>query len=230
MPVKTNRSHDYEMLYRLRMLGCTVASILILIAFFKFWPLPVESETDPFPYRAGGQELISLEEVQPTRQSQKPPPPPPPIIPMLVPDDIVIENEIQFEDAYLTLEEYGDDQDIFQAEGDANAGSAKAPEIGPRPLKFVEPKFPKAAQRKRVKAEVVIEVMVDEKGRVLDAKIIERILYSDSSKKKKVTVPSLSHGLEESALSAAKRWTFRPALANGLPVQSYYTMTFSFGV
>ena len=75
----------------------------------------------------------------------------------------------------------------------------------------------------------MIEVLVDEKGKVQEAKIVQRYVYSKNKKEKK-SVAILGYGLEESALSAAQRWTFRPARQNGYPVQSYTTLTFSFGV
>ena len=228
MPVFSERTYEKNDGYRLRVLSCTAGAILLLIAIFTFWPLPGEQELEPFPYHTGGQEVIALEDIQPTRQSKKPPPPPPPMIPMVVPDDIFIESEIEIKDAFLTLEEYGTEQDL--AEGtDGEASSAKAPEVGPKPLRFVEPEYTREARRKNVKAEIVIEVLVDEKGKVQEAKIVERYVYSKNSKEKN-TVPSLNYGLEESALSAAQRWTFRPARQNGSPVQSYTTLTFSFGV
>ncbi|MFV1981585.1 MAG: energy transducer TonB [Rhodothermia bacterium] len=37
-------------------------------------------------------------------------------------------------------------------------------------------------------------------------------------------------GVEEAALSAADRWRFRPARHGGRVVQTYYTLTFRFGV
>ena len=229
MPAAPGRKYERNDAYRLRLLYCTVGTIAFLIAIFKLWPLPGTPASSPFPYHTGGQELIALEEVQPTRQSTKPPPPPPPVIPLIVPDDIVIQEEVTFEDSFLKLEEYGDDLDMAMPAPPGGGGTAVAPETAPKPVRFVEPEFPRAAQRKNVKAEVVVEVFVDDKGQVLDAKIVDRFLYSKNNKNKKA-VPDLGYGLEESALSAAQRWTFRPAMQNGLPVKSYHTITFSFGV
>ncbi len=226
MPNPFERTYHKNDGYRLRVLSCGAGSLLLLIFIFKFWPLPGQIEPEPFPYHTEGQELIAMEEVLPTRQSQKPPPPPPPIIPLAVPDDIVIDYEIEVQDVPLILEEYGEESAI--AEGTTGeATAAVAPEVGPKPLRFVEPEYTREARRKKVKAEVVIEVFVDEKGNVQDAKIVERFIYS---KDKKKPVASLGYGLDETALTAAQKWTFRPARQNGAPVQSYTTLTFSFGV
>ena len=226
MPASLHRSHEKNEAYRVRVLACVAGALLFLILIVEFWPLPGAPEPDPFPYNTGGQEIISMEEIQPTRQTAKPPPPPPPVIPAVVPDDIVIENEIEIFDAFLTLEEYGVEDDVAEP-AVGSEGSSKAPEIGPKPLRFVEPEYTREARKKNIRAEVVVEVLVDQKGKVQEAKVVERFLYNKNDKK---LVPSLNYGLEESALSAAQRWTFRPARQNGTPVDSYTTLTFSFGV
>lgn len=222
---KYNRDHQY----RLRLLYCTGASIAFLILIFRFWPLPESLEVDALVFNTAGQELIAIEEVQPTRQANRPPPPPPPVIPLVIPDDVIIEEQFEFEDAFLVLEEYGVDLAEAPPTPPGAAGGSTAPQIAPKPVRFVEPEFTREAQRKKIKAEIVVEVFVDEKGKVQDAKIVDRFLYSKNAKQKKA-VDALGYGLEESALSAAQRWTFRPARQNGLPVQSYHTITFSFGV
>lgn len=230
MPTPAQRDYNQYTAYRLRLLWCTAGAIILLIGIFKFWPMPTEEVAAPVTFHTSGQELIAIEEILPTRQSNKPPPPPPPVIPYVVPDDILIENEMTFEDAFLPLEEYGEDEDAPADPAPAGAsGGAVAPEVGPKPLRFVEPEYTREARRKNVKAEVVVEVLVDTKGRVQTAKIVERFLYSRDAKNK-TTVESLEYGLEESALSAAERWTFRPARQNGQPVESYTMLTFSFGV
>ncbi|MEM8487748.1 MAG: energy transducer TonB [Bacteroidota bacterium] len=223
----THRLHDQNGPYRLRILGSTAGAILLLILIFRFWPLPSDAPPEAFPYHTGGQELISIEEVQPTRQSQKPPPPPPPVIPFVVPDDIVLEQEVEFEEAFLTLEEYGEAESPDQPAPAGNAGASKAPDVAPRAIRLVEAEFPRAAMRKKIKAEVVVEVLVDKKGKVQDTRVVEQYLYGKSGK---ALVTDLGYGLEESARSAAARWMFRPARQNGYPVESYHTITFSFGV
>ena len=214
----------------MRLLIAVVAVELLLIALVHWWPNISFSSSEPIIYDTRGQETIALEEIQPTRQAQKPPPPPPPLIPVVVDDDIIIEEEIELEDQFLVLEEYADN--LFEETKDvvsSGEGQASmAPEVGPKPMRFVEPEFTKAAQRRRIRADVVVEVLVDEKGLVREAKIVERLLYSGSDDTPK-PVPELKYGLEESAITAAKRWMFQPARQDGIPVASYKTITFSFG-
>ena len=229
MPASVDRAHQKSSMYRVRMLLSTVLAQLILIGLVHWWPSFSRSSPDTAIYDTRGQELIAIEEIQPTRQAQKPPPPPPPLIPVEVQDDLIIEEEIEISDQFLTLDEYADE--LFeQQQLSGNVGkSSKAPEVGPKPLRFVEPEYTRAARRKRVRAEVIVEVLVDEKGLVRNAKIVERFLYNGSGEEKEL-VSSLRYGLEESALAAAQRWMFQPARQNGQPVQSYTTLTFSFGV
>ena len=95
-------------------------------------------------------------------------------------------------------------------------------------MRFVEPEWPREARRKRIRADVLVEVLVDEKGLVREAKVVERFLYQGDSDQKE-EVPELKYGLEEAAVAAAKRWMFQPARQDGNPVKSYKTITFSFG-
>ena len=207
-----------------------VAAELVLIAMFRWWPDISLASTDAVIYDTRGQEIIAIEEIQPTRQAQKPPPPPPPLIPILVADDIIIEEEIELDDQFLVLEEYAENlfDDTQEILSSGESQSSKAPEVGPKPMRFVEPEFTRAAQRRRIRADVIVEVLVDEKGLVREAKIVERYLYSGSSDTPE-SVPELKYGLEESAIAAAKRWMFQPARQDGEPVASYKTITFSFG-
>ncbi len=223
----THRFHDQNGPYRLRILGSAVGAIVLLILIFRFWPLPSNAPPEAFPYHSDGQELISMEEIQPTRQSLKPPPPPPPVIPVVVPDGIVIEQEIEFEEAFLTLEEYGESETPDQPAPTGNAGASRSPDVSPRAIRLVEAEFPRAAMRKKIKAEVVVEVLVDKKGKVQETRVVEQYLYKKNDKE---LVTTLGYGLEESARAAAARWMFRPARQNGYPVESYHTITFSFGV
>ena len=178
----------------------------------------------------GDQDIIALEEIQPTRQTQKPPPPPPPLIPIVVADDIIIEEEIEVEDQALVLEEYAENlfDDTAQITTAGNNATSKAPERGPKEMRFVEPEWPREARRKKVRADVIVEVLVDEKGLVREANVVDRYLYQKDSDEKE-QVAELKYGLEEAAVAAAKRWMFQPARQDGNPVKSYKTITFSFG-
>ena len=134
---------------------------------------------------------------------------------------------MEFEEAFLTLEEYGEAETPDQPAPAGASGASRSPDVAPRAIRLVEAEFPRAAMRKKIKAEVVVEVLVDQKGKVQETRVVEQYLYG---KKGKELVANLGYGLEDAARSAAARWMFRPARQNGYPVQSYHTITFSFGV
>ena len=68
----------------------------------------------------------------------------------------------------------------------------------PRVVKQARPKYPRDAFDQKIEGRVVIEFMIDTKGRVKDARVIE-------------SVP----GLDEAAIDCLKKWRFRPAVKNG---------------
>jgi TonB family protein len=76
-------------------------------------------------------------------------------------------------------------------------GDVKPPKIILRP----NPAYPEEAKQKGVQGGVVMEVTVNEKGEVWDA----RVVRGESS-------------LQNAALEAVRRWRFSPALLNGNPV------------
>ena len=214
-------------MYPYRIMQCTVASILVLILIFRFWPLPTDS-IDEAIYHSRGQEVIAFEQITPTKQRAQKPPPPAPAIPVVVPDDVVLEEVLELEDSSLDLE-YLTEVALDQA--DALAGSEhsfKAPEVMPKLLRYKVPTTPRAARRRGIRPEVVIEAFVDEKGRVLDARILDRFLLSEAGDEKEA-VDKLEYGIEDMALDAALQCMFQPARQNGQPVKSYFIFTITFG-
>ena len=230
MATRFGRSQKQSHAYRLRMLISIVVVQLLTLAVITWWPNIQWMPNEDLIYNTRGQDLIAIEEIQPTRHAQKPPPPPPPLIPVLVSDDVLIEEPIEVEDQFLILEEYA--ENLFDDTADRTTTGAnttsKAPERGPKEMRFVEPEWPREARRKKVRADVMVEVLVDEKGLVREAKVVDRYLYKGDTDQKE-QVSELKYGLEEAAVAAAKRWMFQPARQDGNAVKSYKTITFSFG-
>ena len=100
---------------------------------------------------------------------------------------------------------------------------------GPKPVRIVEPEYTREARRRNVRAEIVVEVLVDERGQVAEARVIERYLLNKNEDDKEA-VAEVGYGLEEAAQEAALRWMFRPARERGKAVRSYTNVTFSFGI
>ncbi|HZJ29931.1 MAG TPA: TonB family protein [Vicinamibacterales bacterium] len=71
----------------------------------------------------------------------------------------------------------------------------------PVPIKTVQPQYSAEALQARLQGTVAVEVLVDEKGHVADARVLRSIPL-----------------LDKAALEAARQWEFTPTLMNGEPV------------
>ncbi len=225
-----NRPNDPRRLYPERMGACIAAALLVLIGLFRWWP--AGSGMPPPPrIEAGEQERIRIEDVRPTRQaSDRRPPPPAPPPPVVVPDEMELEyQELDLSLSALPTLDPGDGGSAGDGPGSGPAEAPEAPLVGPRPIRFVEPEYTREARRKRIKAEIVVEVTVDEQGRASAPRVIERYLIPNGLASKE-PVPSVGYGLEDSARAAALLWKFRPAHRGGKPVPSSTVLTFRFGV
>ncbi|MEM1095279.1 MAG: energy transducer TonB [Bacteroidota bacterium] len=229
MPVPYRPSRPHRSRYHVRVLGCMVGSLALIIGLFRFWPPPSTDVAD-VTFDARAQDVIAMEEITPTRQTQRrAPPPPAPLPPIVVPDDIELEEPvIEISDSALPIDNPGTDADLQEGDSDQDSGPP-APMTAPKLFRFVEPNYTDAARRRRVRAEVVVEVLVNERGRVEETKIVERYLLGRDEDDKE-PVAELGYGLEESALDAARQLGFRPARQGAKAVRSYTTLSFSFGI
>ena len=223
--VKTPR-HRNENEYVTRVLSCVAGSLLLFVGIVRFWPSDL-GEPDTFVYHPRGQEIIAIEEITPTSQQKQKPPPPRPLIPV-VNDEVEILEDVDFDLADNYLDVDIPDDDIEETDG-ATANSGVQAKVDPRPVRVVEPEYTSEARRKNVKAEVVVEALIDERGRVQDVKIIEMYLLGKKQDDRE-QVSVLGYGLEESATRAASKWMFRPARNNGQAVSSYYVFSLKVGV
>ena len=83
----------------------------------------------------------------------------------------------------------------------------------PSVTKRVNPEHPLVAMQARVSGTVVLEVLVDEQGRVADARVLKSIPL-----------------LDRAALDAAKQWEFTPTVVNGEPVPIIVTLEMNFAM
>ncbi|HEX7182596.1 MAG TPA: TonB family protein, partial [Thermoanaerobaculia bacterium] len=89
-------------------------------------------------------------------------------------------------------------------------GAVKRPEM----LSGAQPRYSETARRARIQGTVILEAVIDQKGRVTDLRVLK----------------SLPMGLDQSALDAVREWRFRPATLEGRPVKVYYTLTVNFQI
>ncbi len=224
--MRKRRGKDIRAGYTIRAQGCLIGTLLLAVAVVQLWPPPDPAADGPRVYRARGQETIAIEEVLQTRQQNRKPPPPPPLVPVVVADDEIIDEAIL--DLPTDFLAFSTDDNSGDALPEGESHSAPPQLLEPRPVRIVEPEYTGDARKKRIRAEVVVEVMVDERGRVSEAKVVDRFLLGKDEEREQVR--QLGYGLEESAIDAAQRWVFRPARFGGETVRATTKLVFSFGV
>jgi protein TonB len=203
--VKTKKA-DLMAKYRRVFELSLILSLALLIVAFKFFP-DFKGKEMKFE---GPQELFKVEDIQQTRQENKPPPPPKPPIPIEAPSSDVLE-----------------DIEIGSTEIDVNQ-QMEAPPPPPKQEKIVEEEpvyfvavedmpepiggiagiqqkivYPEIAKRAGVEGKVYVLAFVDETGTVTNAKIIKGI----------------GAGCDEAALSAVMKTKFKPGKQRGKPVK-----------
>ena len=215
--------------YLLHFLGTLTLSLLVVNAFILFWPTP-ELDFSGATFDTRGQEVIQIEEIQQTTQEKRKPPPPVPQPPVVMPDDVVLDDiELEIADVALDINEAGtEDENVEGADTGNNPVAARA-DRSPSPVRIATPEYPRDADRRNIRAEIVVEVLVSDRGRVIETRIVERYLLSKDGTEKEM-VARIGYGMEEAAIAAAERHTFRPAIQAGQRVQSYSTLTFRVGL
>jgi TonB family protein len=94
-----------------------------------------------------------------------------------------------------------------------DASDRAAPTVPPRALKRVKASYTPAARAARVNGNVVVSVVIDERGEISQAKAV-----------------SGHELLKLPALRAARQCLFAPALRNGVPVKTNASLEFSFSL
>lgn len=184
---------------------CIIISLALMIVAFKFFPKLQKNEA----VIEGPQELFTVEDIQQTKQENKPPPPPKPPIPIEAPSEDVLE-DIEIEDTEID----------FNANMDAPPPPPKEEKVEEEPTYFVaveempEPiggikgiqekiVYPEIAKRAGVEGKVYVLAFVDEKGIVTKAQVIKGI----------------GAGCDEAALDAVLKTKFKPGKQRGKPVK-----------
>jgi len=95
--------------------------------------------------------------------------------------------------------------DVLQVGGDVEA---------PVKLHAPRPGYTEEARQARIQGVVMLQVIVDTEGNVIDPKIIK----------------GLPMGLDQQAVETVRQWKFKPALRDGEPVPVYYNLTINFSL
>lgn len=182
-----------------------IISLAFLIVAFKFFPNIQEKKVA----LEGPQELINMEDIQQTRQENRPPPPPKPPIPIEAPSEDVLQDiEIQSTELDVNAEVAAPPPPKEEKKVDEEPQYFVAVEEMPEPIggiaaiqnKIV---YPEIAKRAGVEGKVYVKAFVDEKGNVTKVEIQK----------------GLGAGLDEAAMKAVKETKFKPGKQRGKPVK-----------
>jgi len=205
MALIKNPKADLRRMYKRAFEISLIISLVILIVAFKFFPNMGPSEV----VSEGQQELFTVEDIEHTKQENRPPPPPKPPIPIEAPSEDVLEDieisstEIDFE-AQIEAPPPPKEEKKVEEEPTYFVAVEEMPEpIGGIQSIQSKIKYPEIAKRAGVEGKVYVLAFVDETGTVTDAKIIK----------------GLGAGCDEEALNAVKLTKFKPGKQRGKPVK-----------
>lgn len=205
MPLKKTKKADLMSRYKTVFEISLIISLLLMIVAFKFFPDLGGSKAK----LEGPQELFKVEDIQQTRQENRPPPPPKPPIPIEAPADEVLEDieiaetEID-EGANIAPPPPREDRKIIEEEPQYFVAVEEMPEpIGG--IMAIQQKivYPEIAKRAGVEGKVYVLAFVDENGDVRDVKLMKGI----------------GAGCDEAAMDAVKKTKFKPGKQRGKPVR-----------
>ncbi len=180
-----------------------IISLSVLIFAFQFFP----HLQDKGLALEGPQELFTVEDIQQTKQENRPPPPPKPPIPIEAPSDDVLE-DIEIEDTEIDFEAEIEAPPPPKEEIEEEPTYFVAVEEMPAPIggiRAIQEKivYPEIAKRAGVEGKVYVLAFVNEKGDVTKAQIIKGI----------------GAGCDEAALNAVLKTRFTPGKQRGKPVK-----------
>ena len=180
-----------------------IISLSVLIFAFQFFP----HLQDKGLALEGPQELFTVEDIQQTKQENRPPPPPKPPIPIEAPSDDVLE-DIEIEDTEIDFEAEIEAPPTPKEDIEEEPTYFVAVEEMPSPIggiKAIQEKivYPEIAKRAGVEGKVYILAFVNEQGEVTKAQVIKGI----------------GAGCDEAALNAVLKTRFTPGKQRGKPVK-----------
>lgn len=190
-----------------------IVALLVMIFAVK---LNLESEP-PQPPPMDVQEVVEMEEVIQTKQIETPPPPPRPPVPVEVPNDEIIEDEIINIDAELDLDgpldlppppppSDDEEEDFFVV-------VEQMPEIkGGMAAISREIEYPEMARRAGIEGRVIVQFIVNEQGKVENPRVVRGI----------------GGGCDEEALRVIQKVEFQPGMQRGRPVRVQFSLPIVF--
>lgn len=190
-----------------------IATLVIFIVAAKVTLAPSQKDLN----LTDEQETVQIEDVIQTKQIEKPPPPPRPPVPVEVPNDEIIEDEIININAELDLDEALDLPPPPPEEEEEVEDFFVAVEEMPELLGSLQDlqgkaDYPDMARKAGVEGMVVVQFIVNEQGRVENP----------------VVVRGIGAGCDEEALRVVKQAQFKPGKQRGKPVRVQYSVPIIF--
>ncbi|MEX0843686.1 MAG: energy transducer TonB [Balneolaceae bacterium] len=216
-PVKIiNRKNDLKDGYLIRLELGFVITLLIFISAFKVNIQPSEKDTSLEVER---QEEVYMEDIVQTKQELKAPPPPRPVVPVEVPNDEIIEDELIDLDSELDMDAPMDlpppppPSDDNEQEEEIFVVVEQMPELkGGLASIQKRIKYPEMALKAGIEGRVVVQFVIDEEGNVTNP----------------IIVRGIGGGCDEEALKAVKEAKFVPGRQRGKAVKVRYSLPVSF--
>ncbi len=189
-----------------------LAHLLILVAYPSIEVKAYAKSQEPI--------IIQLEQIPETKQQRRPPPPPRPVVPIIsdnpdVPDDATIETtDFDFLADLAPPPALIEFDEVVEVEGEeAEYAELWMLEQKPVATKEVSPEYPRRARELKIEGTVVVEMYLNERGKVDSVRII-----------------SGNPLLHEVTKKAAVQWEFTPAMQNDRPVRLKVAVPFSFEI
>jgi protein TonB len=212
MSVKKNPGKDLRKDYQITLQSSLVIALLITVGLFKM----NISAGEGFEIEEVEREELELEDIVQTEIIETPPPPPRPPVPIEVPDDAVIEDELMDMDAFLDQDAgfdapppppppENDDED----ENEIFVVVENMPEMqGGQAALYDVLEYPDMARRAGIEGRVIIQFIVDENGNVQNPQVVRS---------------AGAGGLDEAAVKAIRQMKFSPGMQRGRPVRVQMT-------
>ncbi len=186
--------------------GMLLALLLLLAAF----TVPFSFDGD-FEIVQVEQEIVTMEEIQQTRQQVQPPPPPRPMIPVMVPDDELIVDEDLELDVSLELDEMLVDLGPPPAEEEEEEVTDEVFMVVESMPKMIggmaklsqAVKYPVIARKQGIEGNVIVKIVVDENGKPGNPTVLR----------------SPSPLLDDAAVTAVMKQLFEPGRQRGRAVK-----------
>lgn len=195
--------------------------ILTLLLFIALTNINIQPAYHSDDITFNSREVVEMEEIVATKQPEKPPLPPRPAVPVEVPNNEIIEDEVLAIDAEIYFDQPLEippppaekQAEIEESEEDFFVVVEEMPKLlgGIESLQK-EIKYPEKAKKANIEGLVIIQFVVNEKGEVENPRVIRGI----------------GGGCDEEALRVAKLATFTPGKQRGVPVRVQYSVPIFF--